>query len=181
MIAYLALGSNEGDRVGYLQQALQQLRFNKKITILSSSSFYETEPLANLEQRWYVNATIAIETTLSPKELLNLCLDIEESLGRERDPENQMAPRTIDMDILFYGDQVIETNDLVVPHPRLHERACVLVPMLELNARLLHPVLKKSMQQLHKELEYPELVFLYGTLPREMDTFYSSKNTGNDG
>ena len=175
MIAYLALGSNEGDRVGYLQQALQHLRFNKKITVLSASSFYETEPLGDLSQRWFVNATVAIDTDLNAQELLNICLQIEENLGRVRDPENQMASRTIDMDILFFGTQVIDRDDLQVPHPRMHERACVLVPMLELNARLIHPVIKKSMMQLHRELEYPELVFLYGTLPRDLDTFYPAR------
>ena len=170
MIVYLALGSNEGDRIGYIQQALQSLRFNKNITILSCSSFYETEPLGMPEQRWFVNATVAVHTDLSPDEVLELTQEIETMLGRERDPNNRNAPRTIDVDILMVDDMVLETDALTIPHPRMHERACVLVPMLEVNPRLKHPVLGKSMETLHRDLERPELVFLYGTLPRDDDT-----------
>lgn len=171
MITYLALGSNEGDRVGYIQQALKFMRFNKDMTILSCSSFYETEPLdMDPTQRWYVNAVVALHTDLHPHELLAFCQEIEQTLGRVRDPHNRNAPRTIDVDILFCEDMVLNEEALTVPHPRMHERACVLVPMLEVNARLKHPVLGKSMDTLHRELEQPELVFLYGTLPRDDDT-----------
>ena len=174
MIVYLALGSNEGDRVGYIQQAIQALSFDKQIKIISTSSFYETEPLGgDISQRWFVNAIIALETRRTAQQLMQRCLKIETTLGRVREPQNRYASRTIDLDILFYGNEIIDEPGLIIPHPRLHERACVLVPMLEVNARMVHPILKRSMDELHHRLESPEMVFLYGTLPRDDDTLYT--------
>lgn len=176
-IVYIALGSNDGDRVGYIQQAIQALRFDKKIKILSTSSFYETEPLGgDISQRWFVNAVIAVNTNYPAQQLMQRCLDIETSLGRVREEHNRYASRTIDLDILFYGDQIIDEPGVIVPHPRLHERACVLVPMLEVDARFVHPILKRSVDDLHQHLDSPEMVFLYGTLPRDDDTLYTDED-----
>lgn len=168
MIVYLALGSNLGDRVGAVQQALRFLADHEEIRVLSASSLYETEPVDNTDQEWFVNAAVAIDTTLPPEELLALCQDIEQSLGRVRDPNNPKGPRTIDIDILFYGDLVMNEPNLVIPHPRVHVRACMLVPLLEVNPRIVHPVFQKNVEQLHADLEAPEEVLLYGTrrLPR---------------
>lgn len=163
MIVYLGLGSNLDDRVGAVQQALRFLSDHEEIRVLSTSSFYETEPVGFRDQEWFVNAAVALDTSLAPEELLEVCQRIENVLGRLRDPKNPMGPRTIDIDILFYGDLVLNEPDLILPHPRLHQRACMLVPMLEVNSRMVHPTLKRTIEQLHEDLEAPEEVLLYGT------------------
>ncbi len=162
-IVYLGLGSNMGDRVGYIQQALHLLTDSPEITMVQTSSFYETEPVGFKEQEWFVNAAVEVQTTFTPEELLTHCQAIESRLGRVRDPDNQDGPRTIDLDILFYDAQVISAKHLMIPHPRFHERAYALVPMLELNDSLEHPIIHQSVTQLHQNLKSPEEVFLYGT------------------
>ncbi len=162
-IAYICAGSNLGDRVGYLQQANNLLNYTQNIKVVESSSLYESEPVGYTDQEWFVNAVMLIETTLSPQELLVECLRIEKQLGRVRDPKNRWGERTLDLDILFYGDKVIEEESLQIPHPRMHERAYALVPMLELNPDFVHPAIKKTVFEIHSELENPEEVYLYGT------------------
>lgn len=162
-IAYLGLGSNLGDRVGYVQQALIWLADCPGIRVLQSSSLYETEPVGYADQEWFINAVVQIDTTLSPMALLLACQAIEDRLGRVRDAANRNGPRTIDVDILFYDDVVMDTPTLTLPHPRLPQRAYALVPMLEVNADLRHPVLGHTMEALHQALEAPEDVVLYGT------------------
>jgi len=161
--AYLSAGSNIGDRIGYLQQANNLLKDIEDITVVASSSIYETEPVGFRDQEWFANAVLEIVTKLSPGELLAECLRIECQLGRERNPENRWGPRTIDLDILFYDNEVILEESLQIPHPRMHERAYALVPMLELAPDFVHPVIKKTILELHNELEEPEEVYLYGT------------------
>ncbi len=166
-VVYIGLGSNMGDRVSHIQQALHMLvdvvDASSTLSILNTSSFYETEPVGFKEQEWFVNAVVEIETTLPPQDLLLHCQAIETRLGRVRDLGNPNGPRTIDLDILFYDDQVISTDALIVPHPRLHERSYALVPMLELNDSLIHPIIHQTITQLHQALKSPEEVFLYGT------------------
>ncbi|MBY0405347.1 MAG: 2-amino-4-hydroxy-6-hydroxymethyldihydropteridine diphosphokinase [Cyanobacteria bacterium] len=162
-IVYLGLGSNIGDRVGYVQQALGLLKFSPEIRVISTSSFYETEPVGFAEQEWFVNAAAAIDTTLSPEALLKVCQRIESQLGRVRDPNNKNGPRTIDIDILFFDTIILDDPGLTIPHPKLHERAYALVPLLEINPRVHHPVLGKTVEQLHQSLETPEEVMLFGT------------------
>jgi 2-amino-4-hydroxy-6-hydroxymethyldihydropteridine diphosphokinase len=162
-IVYLGLGSNLGDRVGYVQQALGLLKDTHSVRVISTSSFYETEPVGYKDQDWFVNAAVAVDTSLSPGELLERCQRIEQQLGRQRDPENQDGPRTIDIDILFYDSLVLNEPGLTIPHPRLHERAYALVPLLEINPRMVHPVLNQTVEQMHHALVAPEEVLLYGT------------------
>jgi len=163
-VAYIGIGSNIGDRIGYIQQASCHLNYTKGIRVLESSSFYETEPVGYKDQPWFINAVLKIKTELSPNELMNHCLRIEKQLGRTRHPEApENGPRTIDLDILFYDNGIFKNDIVEIPHPRLHERAYVLVPFLELDADFIHPVLKKSISELHENLEYLEEVYLYGT------------------
>lgn len=166
-IAYLSLGSNKGDRVGYVQQAtslLSSLNEGEVIfKVIRTSSLYETQPWHEKNTTWFVNAIIEIKTNLSPQDLLTECLKIEKLLGRNREIEGRYGDRTIDIDILFYGPEIISEDNLQIPHEHLHERAFVLVPMLELDPDFIHPVLNKSMADLHEELENPEMVYLYGT------------------
>lgn len=178
-IVYLALGSNKGDRVGYVQQATSLLSSvepqnhpevdettktgEKIIKIIRTSSFYETQPWLEKDTTWYVNAVIEVKTSLSPQELLDECQRIEKQLGRNRAIEGPLGDRTMDIDILFYGKEIINEKNLQIPHKYLHQRAFTLVPMLELNPDFIHPELGKSITQLHEELENPEQVYLYGT------------------
>lgn len=162
-IVYLCLGSNIGDRVGYVQQATSLLGEVEGISIIRTSSFYETQPWLEMETTWYVNAVIEIKTSLSPQDLLKECHRIEKQLGRDRMKEGEYGDRTIDIDILFYGKEIIKEDNLEVPHKFLHQRAFTLVPMLELNPDFVHPKLGKTIEVLHDELENPELVYLYGT------------------
>lgn len=162
-IVYISLGSNKGDRIGYVQQAASLLGMDEKISIVRSSAFYETEPWNMNTKTWFVNAVIEIKTTYSPHELLQTCQRIETQLGRTPKTQNDYEDRTIDIDILFYNNDVINDSDLVIPHKYVHLRAFNLVPMMELNADFKHPVLGKSIIEMHNDLENPEMVFLYGT------------------
>ena len=162
-IVYLSLGSNLGDRVGYLQQATSLLNASEKINVVATSSFYESEPWQMNSENWFVNAVIQIATTLTPEELLNACQRIEKQLGRKRLSSEVYTDRTIDIDILFYDDLIIKTDRLVIPHRNFSKRAFVLVPMLEIAQDFVHPLYKKTVMELYDELENPEMVVLYGT------------------
>lgn len=162
-IAYLCLGSNIGDRVGYVQMARKMLVESGKVTIVRSSALYETEPWGNPDQCWFLNAVIEVKTSLEPKELLKLCLDTEKHLGRVRSTERHWSSRTIDIDILLYDDLIYEDEELTIPHKHLHERAFALVPLLELVPDYVHPKLKKSLLELHEAIENPEDIVLFGT------------------
>lgn len=162
-IVYLALGSNMGDRVGYVQQATSLIGAIRDTKIIQTTSLYETQPWHEKETTWFVNAVLEIKTSLTPETLLSECQRIEKQLGRVRTPEDQYGDRTIDIDILFYGNEIIKEDELMVPHKFLHERAFVLVPFLEINPDFIHPALNKSVADLYEELENPEMVYLYGT------------------
>lgn len=163
-IAFLSLGSNKGDRLSTIQQAVNFLSNDNSIEIAATSSFYETEPWGRKNQNWFVNAVIAIRTNLSPVELLRVCQDIEIKLGRNRENEIRWGERSMDIDILFYDDLVFSNEILTIPHKHVHERAFALVPMLEIKSSYVHPVFKKTILELHEELSDPEDVFLYGTV-----------------
>lgn len=162
-IVYISLGSNKGDRIGYVQQAASLLGMDEGISIVRSSAFYETEPWNMNTKTWFVNAVIEIKTKYSPDELLKRCQDIEKKLGREHKTGSNYEDRTIDIDILFYDNEIINEENLVIPHKYVHLRAFNLVPMMELDADYIHPVLHKSIVEMHSDLENPEMVFLYGT------------------
>ncbi len=162
---FLSLGSNQQDRLSNIQQAVSLLAISNEIKIVKTSSFYETEPWGNKNQPWFVNAVLALDTTFSPVELLNYTKSIENKLGRVRKDSEKWGQRTIDIDILMYDDKILSFGkELIIPHPLIHLRAFVLVPMLELKADLVHPVFDKTFSQLYDELENPEDVFLYGTV-----------------
>ena len=162
-IVFLSLGSNLGDRLGYLQQATSIIGMTEDVNIIATSSFYETEPWQMNSKNWFVNAIVQISTTLEPYELLAVCQRIEAQLGRQRGLEKDYTDRTIDIDILFYDNKIINDKNLVVPHKFFHKRACMLVPMLEIAQDFVHPLFKKTVSDLYDELETPEQVFLYGT------------------
>jgi 2-amino-4-hydroxy-6-hydroxymethyldihydropteridine diphosphokinase len=129
MLAYIALGSNIDNRETYLKQAIASLYHHADIDVKACSSIYETEPVGYVEQSPFLNMVIAVQTKLPALELLKVLQAIEQQLGRTRDLH--WGPRTIDLDMLFYGKEQIESEELVIPHPRMYERAFVLIPLAE--------------------------------------------------
>lgn len=130
-VAYLCLGSNLGDRAGTMARATGLLA-RAGLTILSRSSLYETPPWGPVPQGPYLNMVAVVETELSARELLNLLLGVEHAFGRDRSRETRFGPRTIDIDILLFGDEAVDEPDLEIPHPRMMERAFALVPLVEI-------------------------------------------------
>ena len=143
-VVYLCLGSNLGEREKNLTQALTLL--SQKAKLEKVSSIYETEPIGYKEQPFFLNLVCRISTNLSPEELLRLAKTMENKIGRV--PSFSNAPRLIDIDILLYDDQIIETQDLVIPHPRMTERAFVLIPLAEIAPGVIHPQAGKSIAEL---------------------------------
>jgi 2-amino-4-hydroxy-6-hydroxymethyldihydropteridine diphosphokinase len=158
VIAYIGIGSNKGDKTANCLQAIASL--GQAGRVVSVSSLYCTEPVGYREQEDFVNAVAAVETGLPPRELLKICNAIEDRMGRERTV--RWGPRTIDLDILLYGRDIVNLPGLVVPHPRLAERRFVLAPLAEIAPDALHPVLNKSMQQLLDALKDTTRVALCG-------------------
>ena len=152
---YLGLGSNMGNRQENLDKALDML--SQRIRIGKRSSVYDTEPLGNVNQPRFLNMVIQAYTTLSPESLLVLAKAIESKMGRSFLRSNM--PRPMDIDILFYGNQVVNTPELTIPHPRLAERAFVLIPMAEIAPGLVHPVHGRNIRELLKKAEGIQGVF----------------------
>ena len=146
---YLGLGSNIGDKVANCLRALEEISASKQHHIKAVSSLYKTEPIGYQDQDWFINCVAEVSTTLQPLPLHAFLQRIEKGMGRIKTVT--MGPRIIDLDILFYGAEVVEEADLIIPHPHLHERRFVLVPLVELAPGLLHPFLKKTVRNLLKE------------------------------
>jgi 2-amino-4-hydroxy-6-hydroxymethyldihydropteridine diphosphokinase len=153
-IVYLSLGSNLGDRAANLNDAIS--RIAKIGDVMSVSSFYETEPVEYTAQPWFLNCAVKLDTEKMPKQLLAAVLDLERQMGRRR--TQQKGPRTIDIDILLFGNSIIEAKDLVVPHPALHQRRFVLEPMTEIASEVRHPVFKRTMRELRDALPAGQFV-----------------------
>ena len=145
----LGLGSNMGDRWQNLRRALYLL--SQKMRLILVSPVYDTALVGNTKQPRFLNLVCEAATSLTPTELLTLVKGIETTIGREPGPPN--SPRPIDIDILFYGDQTINTADLTIPHPRLTERAFVLVPLADIAPNFVHPVTDMRVRQMLNELE----------------------------
>ncbi len=142
--AYVSAGSNLGDRKANLEFALKSLQ--KMNAVLKVSSYFETEPVCFTDQPWFLNLAMELETRLSPYGLLALCQKTETCCGRVRSFPN--APRTLDLDILLYGDIIVNEKNLIIPHPSLQNRRFVLEPLAQIAPDIIHPVLKKSIRLL---------------------------------
>lgn len=153
-LAYLSLGSNVGDRTANLRAAIARLESLGQVRAVSS--FYETEPVDFTAQPWFVNCAVALATEISPSQLLQALLHLEREMGRHR--TQSKGPRTIDLDILLFGEQVIDEPGLTVPHPALAHRRFVLDPLAEIAPDLVHPILGKTIRELRDALPAGQVV-----------------------
>lgn len=172
---YIGFGSNVGDRVDFCDRAVTLISMLPHSQLTGVSLLYEAAPVkddSNPGDGWFLNGVIRLETDVTPKGLLSVLREIERALGRNQD--NRSGPRTIDLDILFYGERVIDETDLVVPHPRLHRRRFVLMPLSELDPLLVHPLTGLSVNQMLAALEdSPEVRLLFP----QPSTRYGSRPT----
>ncbi|WP_061320051.1 2-amino-4-hydroxy-6-hydroxymethyldihydropteridine diphosphokinase [Clostridium botulinum] len=148
--AYVAFGSNIGEKESYIKRALEKIE-ERGMKIIKVSSIYETEPYGVLDQDSFLNGVVKIETNLTPEDLIGELLNIEKQLDRVR--ERRWGPRTIDLDIIFYDDLIINEKDLVIPHKDMENREFVLKPLCDIDENFIHPVLKKSVRELYDRLK----------------------------
>ena len=163
--AFLSLGTNLGDRFANLQTAFHLLRSYDGIIVEELSSIYETDPVGYTDQPAFLNMVIQVSTSLSAEELLELCLSIEHELGRIR--EFKWGPRIIDLDILLYNQDNIKSEKLIVPHPRMHERAFVLVPLIEIDPDICSPESDMPLEKALLSIQERKGVRLWKQINRE--------------
>lgn len=147
-LVYLSLGSNIGDRAANLNAAIDRLRVLGEVVAVSS--FYETEPVEFIAQAWFLNCAVALDTEKTPQQLLAGIVDIEQQLGRRRG--RKKGPRIIDLDILLFGNSIVDDPGLTIPHPAMHERRFALEPLAEIAPDALHPVLQLTIRELRDAL-----------------------------
>jgi 2-amino-4-hydroxy-6-hydroxymethyldihydropteridine diphosphokinase len=157
--AYVALGSNMGNREDYLLKAIQKLNLHPLIDVVNISSIYETDPIGYTDQAEFLNMVIKLNTDLSAFELLHVLQNTETLLNRKR--EVKWGPRTLDLDILLYNHENIVAEQLIVPHPRMHERAFVLIPLYEINQNISIPTLEESLSTIIDQLSDKEGVRIW--------------------
>jgi len=150
-IVYIGIGSNLGDKIGQCERAIAEILRVDQHKLLAKSSLFKTKPIGDTSQDWFVNGVIKIETDLEPLELLQVLQEVESRLGRRK--TSRWGPRTIDLDILFYDDEEVQMENLQIPHPLLHERQFVLIPLAEIDRGFVHPVLKRSIGELLEDLK----------------------------
>ena len=158
--AYLAIGSNLGNRYLNLKKAVLLLEKYGKIKVIRCSPLYETEPVGKVKQGFFLNGVVEIKTALKPLQLLAVCKEVEKKMKRKKTVK--WGPRVIDLDIILYGGRVIKVKGLTVPHKEMSKREFVLKPLVDLNGKGRHPVVKKSFSKLLKEIKGEKTVKKYG-------------------
>jgi 2-amino-4-hydroxy-6-hydroxymethyldihydropteridine diphosphokinase len=153
---YIGIGSNLESPAKNCLDAIERLSARPELTLIARSSLYQSEPFGITDQDWFVNSVVQITTSLSPEELLRVCLSIEKEMGRTR--TKKWGPRIIDLDILFYDDLILKQEGLEIPHPGIAERSFVLAPMNEISPDFVHPKLKKKIETLLEEIPNPQQV-----------------------
>jgi 2-amino-4-hydroxy-6-hydroxymethyldihydropteridine diphosphokinase len=143
-LVYLSLGSNLGDRQAHLRDA--QGRLEAIGRVVAVSSLFETEPVEFTQQPWFLNCALALETSQTPQQLMTAILRIEEEMGRRR--LEKKGPRLIDIDILLFGDRIVDSRELTIPHAAMHQRRFVLEPLAEIAPEVIHPIFKKTIREL---------------------------------
>lgn len=149
-IAYIGIGSNVGNKLEQCEKAVSEITKHAHTRLLARSSFFKTKPFGYSSQDWFINAVIKIETDLNPIDLLLTLKSIESRMGRKE--TFRWGPRIIDLDILLFDDIVINTEELQIPHPQMHMRQFVLIPLAEIEENVIHPLLKKSIKELLEEI-----------------------------
>ncbi|MCX8022047.1 MAG: 2-amino-4-hydroxy-6-hydroxymethyldihydropteridine diphosphokinase [Syntrophorhabdaceae bacterium] len=156
-IAFIGIGSNIGDGVANCLASIEKIKKDKRAEILSCSSLYRTSPVSKIEQEDFINCAIKISWNDTPFSLLSFLNGIEREMGRIRVIKD--GPRTIDLDILLFGDAVIHTPSLIIPHPELHRRKFALVPCIEIDPTLVHPVYKRELKTFLDEIGENQRIF----------------------
>lgn len=156
-VAYISIGSNIGNRLENCKNSIASLAESKTSIIRSRSSFYITEAVDYIKQDWFVNLVVKIETGLDPFRLLDKLKSIQSNAGRDHDAV-RFGPRILDLDIIMYDDFVINSPELIIPHPRMHKRRFVLKPVCDIDPHIVHPVLKRDMQYLLDRLDDGQIV-----------------------
>ena len=149
---YICVGSNLGSKLNNCRQGVAELTRGETSRLVDQSPVYRTEPVGYKEQDWFINYVIKIETVLEPLALLDRLRSIEHDAGRTRDSV-RFGPRVLDLDIIFYDDLVMETDGLVIPHPRMHKRRFVLKPVCDIDPHIIHPVFHRTVQSLLEDLD----------------------------
>jgi 2-amino-4-hydroxy-6-hydroxymethyldihydropteridine diphosphokinase len=165
-IAYIGIGSNIGDKIHQCEKAISEILKVDRHKLLAKSSLFKTQPVGYTAQDSFVNGVIKIETDLEPPDLLQTLKNIEARLGRTE--TFQWGPREIDLDILFFDDRKEQSGELQIPHPCLHERQFVLIPIVEIDRNLIHPVLKKTVGELLENLKEDQGVEKLKSLPASL-------------
>jgi len=148
--AYIGIGSNLGTPGKNCVEAIEKISINNDIKIVSKSSFYQTAPIGHINQDWFINLVIKIDTQLNPNELMSFLLNIESEMGRIR--KEKWGPRLIDLDLLFYDNLILNQKEITLPHPEIQNRKFVLTPLNEIAENLTHPILKRTIKFLLQEL-----------------------------
>ena len=149
---FVSVGSNLGDKIENCQKGIKGLLADGRSILVGSSSFYRTSPVDYKDQDWFVNLVVKIETALNPFDLLDKIQGIEKAMGRKTGTV-RFGPRVLDLDIIFYDDQVVQTDTLEIPHPRMHKRRFVLKPICDIEPSMMHPLLGRDMQSLLSDLQ----------------------------
>ena len=156
---YLSLGSNLGDRLRFLKKAIKKINASDEVSVKKISPVYETEPKGTRNQGWFLNLAIQLHTSLDPFSLLEYLSGVEDGIGRTR--EEKWGAREIDIDILLYDDRTVSSDRLTIPHPRMHERKFVLLPLEQIAPGLIHPLSKRSVRELIESCEDDSVVRPY--------------------